>query len=268
MVMSGGFAYDYRMSNDADGLLPDSPVPGLVPTMNNTGWMTESLDEISTDFTRYAGTIDAEVLDIGCAYGIATLAALEAGARVLGQRHRPAPHRDPRASRAGSTCATGCVARPACCRTSISLPERSARCSRHACCISCPARTLNLTVRKIHDWLQPGGRAFLVVDSPYTGPWRIYADEYERRKAAGDPWPGLVDDYAQFLSAGTDPSLHPDFINPMDSDTLVRVCEMRRDSTMLDVTIPARWHADRDRPRACGRSSRKVTPDRGQTFQV
>jgi len=212
------------MSNDADGLLPDSPVPGLVPTMNNTGWMTESLDEISTDFTRYAGSIDAEVLDIGCAYGIATLAALEAGASVLASDIDPRhieilERRVPDDMRDRLRCETGV------------LPDVDFAAGAFGAVLA--SRVLHflsgadveLTVRKIHHWLQPGGRAFLVVDSPYTGPWRIYADEYERRKAAGDPWPGLVDDYAQFLSAGTDPSLHPDFINPMDPDTLVRVCE-------------------------------------------
>ena len=56
--------------------LPESPVEGLVPTLNNTGWMTISLDRISRDFAHFAGTIDDEAWDIGCAYGIATLAAL------------------------------------------------------------------------------------------------------------------------------------------------------------------------------------------------
>ena len=74
---------DLRMgSDDKDKLLPDSPVEGLVPTMNNTGWMTVTLDDVSTEFTRYAASIDEEVLDIGCAYGIATLEALERGARI------------------------------------------------------------------------------------------------------------------------------------------------------------------------------------------
>jgi len=68
-------------SKREDGL-PESPVEGLVPTMNNTGWMTVALDDVSAEFARYAGTVDGEVLDIGCAYGIATLEALDAGARV------------------------------------------------------------------------------------------------------------------------------------------------------------------------------------------
>ena len=66
-----------------DDLLPDSFVEGLIPTLNKTGWMTEALDTYSQDFAVYAGTIEDEALDIGCAYGVATLAALDAGAKIL-----------------------------------------------------------------------------------------------------------------------------------------------------------------------------------------
>ena len=66
------------------------------------------------------------------------------------------------------------------------------------------------TVAKMYRWMQPGGRLFLVADSPYTGPWRVAADDYERRKAAGDPWPGLIEDYAKFLPATADLGGRPD----------------------------------------------------------
>lgn len=213
-----------KEADETDGLLPDSPVPGLVPTMNNTGWMTESLDEISTGFARYAGSIEDEVLDVGCAYGIATLAALEAGARVFASDIDPRhlgilERRVPAGMRDRVRCQTG------------ALPGVDFDAGAFGAVLA--SRVLHflsgddveLTVRKIHAWLKPGGRAYLVVDSPYTGPWRIYSDDYERRKAQGDPWPGLVADYAQFLPEGADPSAHPDFINPMDPDTLERVCE-------------------------------------------
>ena len=45
--------------------------------------MSATLDEYSNKFVEYAATINHEVLDIGCAYGVATLAALEKGVRVL-----------------------------------------------------------------------------------------------------------------------------------------------------------------------------------------
>jgi hypothetical protein len=76
----------------------------------------------------------------------------------------------------------------------------------------------------MYDWLQPGGRVFLVADSPYTGPWRVAADDYERRKAAGEPWPGFIENYAQYLPESADLAARPTFINPMDPDILSRVC--------------------------------------------
>ena len=83
---------------------------------------------------------------------------------------------------------------------------------------------IETTVAKMHEWLQPGGRLYIVADTPYTGPWYIHADAYEQKKAAGDPWPGFCDDYAGLLPPGTDPEGHPDFINPLDPDILTRVC--------------------------------------------
>jgi SAM-dependent methyltransferase len=83
---------------------------------------------------------------------------------------------------------------------------------------------IETAVAKMHDWLVPGGRLYIVADTPYTGPWYIHAERYEERKAAGEPWPGYVDDYKALLPAGTDPEGHPDFINPLDPDILTRVC--------------------------------------------
>jgi len=80
------------------------------------------------------------------------------------------------------------------------------------------------TISKMHDWLIPGGRIYLVADTPYTGPWYIHSARYEARKAAGEPWPGFCDDYAGLLPEGTDPQGHPDFINPLDPDILAREC--------------------------------------------
>ena len=59
--------------------------------MNDTGFMFEVLDDYALDFIRYSGECDGEVLELGCAYGVATITALEAGAKVracdIDQRH-------------------------------------------------------------------------------------------------------------------------------------------------------------------------------------
>ena len=62
--------------------LPTGWLKGLIPTMNDTGFMFEVLDDYALDFIRYSGECDSEVLELGCAYGVATIPALEAGAKV------------------------------------------------------------------------------------------------------------------------------------------------------------------------------------------
>ena len=203
--------------------LPDSPVEGLIPTMNNTGWMTEKMDSYSADFAEYAGTADGEVLDIGCAYGIATLAALENGARVLAcdmdPRHLEVLYaRVPEQLR-------GRYRSKAATMPAVDFPQGSFAAILAARVLHFLNGTdIEVTVRKMKDWLIPGGRLYLVADSPYTGPWAPQAGEYERRKSEGDAWPGYVADYASFLPAHVDPAEHPDFINTLDPDILKRVC--------------------------------------------
>ena len=203
-------------------MLPKSTVPGLIPTLNNTGWMTETLDEYSRTFTEYAGTVRGECLDIGCAYGVATLPALANGARVLASDLEPRhleilAERVPAADRPRFRSQPGRL-------PDVDFPAGSfdaILCARALHFLL--ARDITLTVRKMFDWLAPGGRVFLVTDSPYVGPWWKSAPEYERRKREGCPWPGFVSNYAALLPAGTDATKHPTFIHPLDPDILRRV---------------------------------------------
>lgn len=202
--------------------LPPSTVPGLIPTLNNTGWMTETLDDYSRAFTGYAGTIGGECLDIGCAYGVATLPALANGARVLACDLEPrhleilaerVPERD----------------RPRFRSQAASMPDTDFPAASFGAILCARAlhflrgSDIQITVRKMFDWLVPGGQVFLIVDTPYVGPWWKLAPEYERRKREGCPWPGFVSDYAALLPAGTDASRHPSFVHPLDPDILCRV---------------------------------------------
>lgn len=223
-ALSRGLAldYGYLMVSATDSLLPKSTVPGLVPTLNNTGWMTESLDRVSQAFVDYAGAMASEALDIGCAYGVATLPALALGARVLACDMEPRhleilTGRVPPAQR--SRLRTQVAVMPG-----VDFPAESfgaILCARALHFLR--GGDIGITVLKMQRWLRPGGRLFLVADSPYTGPWYKHAPEYERRKAEGCPWPGFVENYRALLAPGTDVSRHPEFINPLDPDILARV---------------------------------------------
>lgn len=204
-------------------MLPASFIPGLIPTLNNTGWMTEGLDSVSEAFVAYAAASPHECLDLGCAYGVATLPALAAGARILAcdmeARHLEIlARRTPEPDRSRLHCQVGVM-------PDVTFPADSfgaVLCARALHFLR--GEDIELTLTRMIHWLVPGGRVFLVADSPYTGPWRVRAPEYEARKAAGHPWPGLVEDYRSLLPATVNPAEHPAFIHPLDPDVLRRAC--------------------------------------------
>ncbi len=195
----------------------------MVPTLNRTGVMLEKLTPTSLAFARYAGQCRGEVLDMGCAYGVATIAALEAGASVLAADMEPQhlkilEDRIEPGARSRLRVQQGI------------LPQVDFEKDRFAAIHA--ARVIHflrpdevrLAIRKMADWLQPGGCLFLVSDTPYVGYWKSKADEYEARKARGDLWPGYIDDVRKhFGRHETDGA--PSLINALDPDILRRECE-------------------------------------------
>lgn len=196
---------------------------GMVATLNRTGVMVEHLIPYSSEFAEYAGECGGEVLDLGCAYGIASIAALERGARVvaldmekkhleiLGQRVNDD-------ARARLTLRQGV------------LPDVDFEDGRftavHASRVMhfLTPEGVGVTLRKMFRWLEPGGKVFLSTDSPYFGYWASKAADYEARRRAGDPWPGYIEDVAAHFEAA-----HvvggPSLINALDPEVFQRECE-------------------------------------------
>jgi SAM-dependent methyltransferase len=203
--------------------MPAAKIPGLIPTLNDTGFMTDALDAYSARFAADAGTLEAEVLDIGCAYGVATLAALAAGARVCAADIEPGhltvlEARVPPAQR--NRLRTVVAKMP-----EADFPEQGFGAILAARVLHfLDGAQIEQVVGKMFRWLLPGGRVYLVADSPYVGPWYKAWPQYEERKRQGDPWPGFIEDYSAYLppSVEVKPRRRP--INPLDPDVLRRVC--------------------------------------------
>ncbi len=203
--------------------LPGAELPGVVPTLNGRGFMLEALDDFSRDFAESAGRSASEVLDVGCAYGVATLAALEAGGRVcacdMEPRHlellvarTPPAYRDRLRTRIGILPG---VEFPA-----VSFSHILASRVIHFL----DGAEIGIAIRAMADWLEPGGRLYLVVDSPYMPSWDRIVPAYEAAKRAGDPWPAFIPDFRQLLPAGRNMDSAPAFLNPLDPDLLSREC--------------------------------------------
>lgn len=211
-------------ASPADGP-PEWAKSNMRPTLNGTGFMFEVLDEFADDFIQYASSISDPVLEVGCAYGVVTLAALEGGARIvacdLDQGHLDEVWREaPDSQRDRLECVQGAL--PA-----IDFaPGRfgAVLCSRVLHFLDGSA--VDASVRNMFRWLKPGGRLYLIVDTPY-GIWRRFIPVFEARRARGDRWPGLMVALENYLPNAPvcRPINGPPFMNLMDPDLLRRVCE-------------------------------------------
>ncbi len=175
---------------------PNMPAPetnGFVRTLNNMGYMTSTLDRYSQLFIEAATTARYPVLDVGCAYGVASLAALEAGASVIANdidaRHLQILQA----------------------RVSGDQKDRLQICSGAFPDLPFSPEILEavLIARVLHffngsalersaacvfDWLIPGGKVFVVAETPFLGNLRSFIPIYEARRKAGDLYPGFLDD--------------------------------------------------------------------------
>jgi len=196
---------------------------GLIPTLNNMGFMLERLDPYSELFVEHMARVGGGALDLGCAYGVATLAALERGAHVTACDIDPGhievlTHRCPAEFKSRLTCVVGAVPHVDFAHEAFD----AVICARMLHFLR--PDDFRLALKKIERWLKPGGKAFIVTDTVFAGPWRQKLASYTERKARGDKWPGLIEDYASVFPPGTDMTGAPTFINLMDPDILHREC--------------------------------------------
>lgn len=196
----------------------------MVPTLNGTGFMFEVLDEYAREWIERAGSCTDPVLDIGCAYGVATLPALAGGARVVASDMEP-KHLDVLASRVPDevkprlTCVAG------------RLPDidfagerfGAILCSRVLHFMS--GEDIDAAAARMAAWLKPGGRLYLVADTPY-GIWRKAIPAFEEGKRRGERWPGVIVGLHDYLpTQGVKKHIDkPAFMNLLDAELLARIC--------------------------------------------
>ena len=203
-----------------------------IKTQNHHGF-TYQLTFIGHRFLRSARESALPVLDVGCAYGVATVEALRQGSRVVAldidQSHLDAVE--------GRALAEH--------RSRLSLiraefpdvdfpPE-----SFHAVYISqvfpfLTGTAIEQAVRKVHQWLETGGKVFVVTFTPFLGYCASYLDEYESKRRDGDPWPGYVANLSAYSRNASITDQLPQSIHHLDRPTLRRVFSPFFDFEYLD----------------------------------
>ena len=231
LLLSGFLNHQTLMQkNDRDFLYQayDKPVPdkseSLVATLNNQGFMTtRAIDAFSVQFieaTEQSSMNGGQVLEIGAAYGVATLEALQQGATVFCNDLEPA-HLAVVAREHGRFTRGKLVSIPGAFPDELIFEPGSF----DAILIS---RVLHFfkgedvvwALKKAREWLKPGGSLFLVNETPFLSNWQSFLGEYEARKKRGEKWPGLIDNPRKYESGTSFSSKLPPIMHFFDKETL------------------------------------------------
>ncbi|MDP1602265.1 MAG: hypothetical protein Q8M03_03285 [Legionella sp.] len=196
----------------------------LVMTLNNMGMMTTYLDEYTQEFIAFAKRQSKPVLEVGAAYGAATIAALEAGATVIANDIEP-QHLQILYNQTPENCRSRLTLLPGKFPSVLNLPHSSLA----GCYI---ARTLGFlaipdiqySLQLIYDTLMPKGKLFIITATVYTQTLKNIIPLYEERLLENSEWPGYFTNLKQLVEERYIPYT-PDKLHFLDPTILTRELE-------------------------------------------
>ena len=203
---------------------PDSS-GSFIATVNKQGFMTTAANDcFSVQFIERAeqssSLVDGRVLEIGAAYGVASLAALKRGATVVCNDLEPehlavVVKEHLKIGKGTLTPVAG------------SFPDELVFNDNQFDAILI-SRVLHFfdgeqlinALKKARKWLKIGGSLFVVNETPYLLNWGSFLDEYTARKHSGEKWPGLINNTKKY-EKNRSGSLPP-LVHWLDEDTLLQ----------------------------------------------
>jgi len=171
---------------------------GQVPVLNpGGGYAIIFLDPISRAFVDYCKTCQYPVLDVGAGYGTITLAVLKETscsiiANDIGVENLLVLRKGAEKSTL-SRLFLNSNRFP----NALDFPKNSL--GGIAICQVLHFLTgneIDLGLKKIYDWLMPGGKLFIVTCSPFVKSLIAFMPTYEERVKNKERWPGQIEDYA------------------------------------------------------------------------
>ena len=205
-----------------------------IPTHNQTGWASNQLNEVSELFVAHCRLVTLPVLDIGAAFGLASLAALESGATVIANDLEPS-HLAAIAAAVPAAHAPRLVLLPGRFPRQLRFGEGSLG-AVHASNVLhfLTGAQLAIGLASIAHWLAPGGKLFVQAATPWQRPFARFVPVFEARRREGADWPGWMENTAEY-STHRRLSQIPPSIHLLDEQTL------RRRAEGAGLTVEAAW---------------------------
>ena len=198
--------------------------PRTQATLNKMGWSSEVPNEYSEAFIAYAAGCTSPVLDIGAAFGTASIAALEAGATVVANDVEPR-HLEVLKSKVPPEHLQRLKVVVGKFPCDLSFPDDCFG-AIHASMVLhfLTGEELVDGVQRMFRWMQPGGKLFILTGTPFQGNIKAFIPVYLERKRNGVRWAGEIENVREFNNHFS-ADLMPSFIHCLDEDVLVPVIE-------------------------------------------
>jgi SAM-dependent methyltransferase len=190
----------------------------FVKTLNKMGYMTTYIDLITRAFINHA-LISKSSLEIGAAYGATAKQALSSGVKNLIVNDLDERHLDQLNKELNDQERANVVLKPGRFPQDLDFPSQSieAILASRIVHILEPKDFIE-GIRKIHDWLIPGGKAYIVVDTPFLGILKEFQPIYQKNIQIKARWPGYIEDTSLYAKERRDDI--PKSVNFMDLETL------------------------------------------------
>lgn len=216
---------------------PSREVTGIFTKTHNPfgGFTTTPCDPVSQKFIEHAAASaksGGRVLEIGAAFGAATLEAIAKGATVfcndidpenlaVVRRRFLETHEDEEESLTGDS--NKLVLIPGELPNElIGLPKKS-----FDAILICrvlhffTGAKIDVSLALLSQLLAPGGKIYIVCETPYLKNWQRFIPEFDKRVKENVEWPGEITNPADFESSGRAASL-PTFVHWITKEVLDR----------------------------------------------
>ena len=189
----------------------------LISTLNKMGYMLAKPETLNQAFIDFAGVAEAPVLDIGCAYGVATIPTLEKGATVIAN-DLDERHLQLLVSQVPVSSLQRLRFKPGRMPEELDFPPESlgAVLASRVLNFIHPTK-LEESFHLIFKWLRKGGRFFYLGGSPWFGTYKGFIPQYEQNRKNHKPWPGFIDSIKDYASPERAINL-PEFVTLLNKD--------------------------------------------------
>jgi predicted SAM-dependent methyltransferase len=170
---------------------PKESEPGLIKTKNAMGIMTTELSPVGVKFVESARIAKKPVLDIGAAYGVATIPALKCGARVIA-----CDISDQHLTILAKTAPKETLNRLTLDHSAFPLQTKYENNSLSSILISLVLHFLDGDLieeglKKCYNWLEFGGKLYITVMTPNLSFYMKAWPEFNKNVELGKKWPGI-----------------------------------------------------------------------------